>query len=107
MINKLLWEVEGSDESLRAFIDDSAGFIDRWERTVPLPPCPSGGTLTAEERTAFEAWDYSTMYRMGAHPFLLWQFARAVWVPERMESHEFVVAFRVEVAEHGHPDFAT
>ena len=107
MINKLLWEVEGRDESLRAFIDDSAGFIDRWERSEPLPPYPLGGTLTAEERRAFESWDYSTLYRLGAHPFLLWQFARAVWVPGRMGADEFVVAFRTGVAEHGHPDFAT
>lgn len=107
MINKLLWEVEAGDESLRAFIDDSSGFIDRWERDEPMPPYPSGGTLTAEERTAFESWDYSTLYRMGAHPFLLWQFARAVWVPARMEAHEFVIAFRNGVADHGHPDFTT
>jgi hypothetical protein len=44
---------------------------------------------------------------MGAHPFLLWQFARAVWVPGRMGADEFVIAFRTGVAEHGHPDFAT
>jgi hypothetical protein len=107
MINKLLWEVEASEDSLSAFVDDSRGFIDRWERTEPLPPYPSGGTLTSEERIAFESWDYASLYRMGAHPFLLWQFALAVWVPNHMEAHEFVAAYRIGVAEHGHPDFAT
>ena len=107
MINKLLWEVEASEESLSAFIEDSRSFIDRWERTEPLPPYPSGGTLISEERIAFESWDYASLYRMGAHPFLLWQFALAVWVPNRMEAHEFIAAYRIGVAEHGHPDFAT
>jgi hypothetical protein len=107
MINKLLWEVERTEESVGAFTDDTVGFISRWERTVPLPPHPSGGALTSEERTAFEAWDYSSLYRMGAHPFLLWQFARALWVPNRMEAEEFAAAYRSAVAEHGHPDFAT
>jgi hypothetical protein len=107
MINKLLWEVERSEESLRAFIENSIGFIDRWERTEPSPPCPSGGTLTSKERNAFESWDYSSLYGMGAHPFLLWQFARAVWVPSRMEAEEFAAAYRTAVAEHGHPDFTT
>ena len=107
MVNKLLWEVERSDESLNTFIDESAGFISRWERIEPTPPYPSGGILTTEERIAFESWDYSTLYRMGAHPFLLWQFALAVWVPKRMEAHEFIAAYRIGVGEHGHPDFAT
>ena len=107
MINKLLWEVERSGESLDAFIEDSVGFIDRWERTEPVPPYPSGGTLTSEERTAFERWDYASLYQMGAHPFLLWQFTRAVWVPARMGAGELTDAYRSAVAEHGYPDFAT
>ena len=107
MIDKLLWEAERTDESLQAFISDSASFIDAWERTVPLPPHPAGGTLTPEERTAFEQWYYAAIYRMGSHPFLLWQFARSVWVPARMNAEEFAAAYRAGVSEHGHPDFTT
>lgn len=107
MINKLMWEVERTRESLASFISDTSGFLDSWQAVVPVPPYPSGGALTEEERTAFEEWDYAALYRMGAHPFLLWQFARAVWVPARLGNEEFVEAFREAVAELGYPDFAT
>ena len=36
-----------------------------------------GGT-----RRSFEARDYGELYRLGAHPYLLWHFAEAIWVHE-------------------------
>jgi hypothetical protein len=44
---------------------------------------------------------------MGANPFLLWQFARSVSVPEEMGIEELISSFREAVAPHGYPDFHT
>jgi hypothetical protein len=107
MINKLMWEVERTDHALTAFKRDTSGFIDGWEATQALPPYPEGGKLTPEERTAFEEWDYAALYRLGAHPFLLWQFTRAIWVPERMTEEELATSFREAVSNLGYPDFST
>jgi hypothetical protein len=63
--------------------------------------------LTAEERRALEGLDFGALYAMGANPFLLWQFARSVSVPDLMSNDELVVSFRAAVEAHGSPDFAT
>ena len=44
---------------------------------------------------------------MGANPFLLWQFARSVSVPEEMGIEELISSFREAVTPFGHPDFHT
>lgn len=36
----------------------------------------AGEDLTAEERSALLAGDVATLYRMGAHEYLLWHFSR-------------------------------
>jgi hypothetical protein len=107
MINKLMWEVEASDEALASFKADTPGFLDRWAAEPPRPPYPRGGALTSEERTAFERWDYAALYAMGAHPFLLWQFTKAVLVPEQMTAEELMKAYRAAVEQLGHPEFDT
>jgi hypothetical protein len=108
-MNKLILAGDRSDESVAEFKADTVGFLDRWEAAAddPLPPHPEGGRLTPEERTAFEAWDYAALYAMGAHPYLLFQFIRALYVPDRMTSDEFNAAYREAVADLGYPDYAT
>ena len=109
MIDKAMWEVNNDDAALEAFREDAGSFLDRWQASVsdPKPPHPWGGTLTPEERAALVAWDYERLYALGAHPFLLWQFTRSLYVPDRMTDGELVEAFRVAAARHGYPDFAT
>lgn len=108
MVNKLMWEVDTSDQALAAFKDDPASFLDSWVSLAldPKPPLPSGGWLTDPERAALENLDFGAIYAMGANPFLLWQFARSVSVPE-MGVDELVASFRAEVEPHGYPDFHT
>jgi hypothetical protein len=108
MVNKLMWEVDSSDESLAAFKTDPIAFLDSWEElsATPVPPYPRGGSLTGPEREALENRDFGAIYAMGANPFLLWQFARSVSVPE-VGSEELVRSFRESVTPHGYPDFTT
>lgn len=109
MMNKLLWEVESDDELLASFKQDPAGLVATWElrATAPRPPYPAGGTLTAEERRACIAVDYAALYSMGAHPYLLWHFIRAVLVPDPMTVEELSEALKLAVAPLGRPDFTT
>ena len=104
MVNKLMWEVERSEDSLNAFRHDPGSFLDRWEAAEAKPPYPEGGKLTAEERAALEAVDYRTLYAMGAHPFILWQFVRALWTEDPAP---LVTRYREAIADLGYPDFAT
>lgn len=109
MLNKLMWEVDTSDEELARFKADPSGFVESWEALEegPVPPVPRGGGLTETERLAVIGKDYGTLYAMGVNPFLLWQFARSVSVPDEMPIEELIHSFREAVAPHGYPDFHT
>ncbi|MGH8915369.1 MAG: hypothetical protein ACRDZM_12740 [Acidimicrobiia bacterium] len=109
MLNKLMWEVDRSDDALAAFKGDASAFLAGWEAKIehPVPPYPEGGTLSDDERAALESRDYGALYAMGANPFLLWQFARAVSVPEEMGPEDLIGSFRKAVTPHGYPDFHT
>lgn len=109
MIDKLLLDIDRGDESLADFKADPAGFIARWEEQAasPEPPHPAGGVLTEDERAAFEAVDYETLYAMGAHPYLLWHMVRAFFVPDLMTVEELHAAYVDAIGPHGYPDFAT
>jgi hypothetical protein len=109
MVNKLMWDVDRSDETLASFKTNSAACLDAWETMAerPVSPYPEGGRLTATERQALESRDYGALYAMGANPFLLWQFARSVSIPEQMDIEQLVTSFRVAVEPHGYPEFHT
>jgi len=108
-VNKAMWEIDLTDTNLEAFKTDPAGFLDGFEAADrdPEPPYPRGGSLTEDERRALETLDFGTLYAMGVNPFLLWQFARSVAVPDLMTVEELISRFRVAVTPHGRPDFAT
>jgi hypothetical protein len=107
MIDKLLIEIDRTDDAVAAYEADPAGFVAEWETTTPEPPYPAGGTLTDEERRAFTTLDYGELYRLGAHPFLLWHLVRAVLVTDDLDVHEVSARYVEAVTPHGYPDFAT
>lgn len=109
MVNKVMWEVDLTDANLEAFKTDPAAFLDTWEAAAdkPVPPYPTGGTLTEEERQALQTLDFGALYAMGCNPYILWQFARSVSVPDRVPAEELMRSFRAAVEPHGYPDFAT
>jgi len=63
-----------------------------------------GRDLTAEEKKALIDVDYATLYRLGAHPFLLNGFTRLVWKGDKAALN---AEYRKNIAPFGYPDFAT
>lgn len=108
MIDKLIRTVELSDANVAAFIEDPAAFVADWESkgAASRVPVPDGGRLTDEERRAFVTRDYGELYRLGAHPYLLWHFIEAVWVHE-VPWPELKERYREAVIPHGLPSFTT
>ena len=108
-VNKAMWEIDLTDSNLEVFKADPAGFLDDFEAAAddPQPPYPRGGSLTDHERRALETLDFGALYAMGVNPFLLWQFARSVVVPDLMTIGDLIASFREQTEPHGSPDFAT
>lgn len=109
MVNKALWEIDQFDEALASFKSDPRSYLEMWERSADRaqPPYPRGGSLTAEEREAIAALDFGSLYAMGVNPFLLWQFARSVAVPDLMPVETLIEEFRLAAEPYGYPDFRT
>ncbi|MEV4892506.1 hypothetical protein AB0K48_24315 [Nonomuraea sp. NPDC055795] len=95
-VNAFMREVNMSPDCLAAYIGDPVAYAREW----------AGGPLTGEERAALARRDYGELYGMGAHPYLLWSFTEAVWVPE-ISRPELVERFRRAAAAHGYPDIST
>ncbi len=99
LLNRIMWEVDQDDSTLASFKESPERFVDAWE--------PAVGTLESHERQALKRRDYGALYAMGSNPYLLWQFARSVSVPDEMTVEELIVDFREQVAPHPRPDFFT
>lgn len=109
-IDKFIAYVESSDEAVRSYVDDPAGFVAAWEeraRRSRLPTADSG-RFTDAERAAIVDRDHAELYRMGAHPYVLWHFVEAVrvWTGEATWP-EMTARYRDDVRSHGVPDHAT
>jgi hypothetical protein len=89
-IDKVMREVAHDDAAQAAFLADAAAYLD-------------GRDLTEEERAALLSGDYGTLYRLGAHPFLLWAFTRAALPDGGPPPTEYVAT----ITPHGAPDYAT
>ncbi len=109
-LDKFITWVEGLDAEVEAYSSDPAAYVDSWESRAAASrlPTPDSGTLTGEERAALVAIDHGELYRLGAHPYMLWHFVEAVRVwagdarwPEMKER------YRADVIPHGYPDITT
>ena len=72
------------------------------------PRSRTAGRLGSEAAGALGSIDYAALYRMGAHPYVLWHFAEAalVWAGE-LTWPELKEQFRSAVVADGNPDFTT
>ena len=109
MVDKLLVEIDRTDEALSSFRADPVEYLARWEESwdEPAPPHPVGGRLTPEERQAFVERDWASLYAMGAHPYLLWHVVRSVHVAEGEDVRDVSARYVESIRPHGHPDFST
>ena len=102
--------VDGDPEPLAEFSADPAGFVAGWERRAAGThvPTPDSGRLTEEERAAIVGLDYGALYALGAHPYLLLHFARAVECDARgADFATWKEEYRAQVKPHGYPPFFT
>lgn len=109
MIDKFMRAVEMSDDAVRAYVADPAAFIEAWLRGGGgADAVTDDRILTAPERDAFARRDYEALYRLGAHPYLLWHFTEAVYEGEYTPDRgwrQLVEEYRAAVAPHGIVDY--
>ena len=90
-VDKVMREVILNSNAANAYKADTEKFLD-------------GRDLTAAERKALIDVDYATLYRLGAHPFLLNGFTRLVWKGDKAALN---AQYRKNIAAFGYPDFST
>ena len=90
-VDKAMRQIAIDDAAREAFLKDRACFLE-------------GRDLTHEERKALSEIDYPTLYRLGAHSFLLYRFVRRV-LPGDQKSLE--AEYCKNVAPFGRPDYST
>lgn len=109
-VNKIMAHVDGDREPLEQFSADPAGFVEAWEQRSAQSHVPTldSGVFTDEERSAIVSLDYGALYSMGAHPYLLIHFARAVDCDARgADFATWKEEYREQVRPHGYPAFFT
>jgi hypothetical protein len=89
-VDKVMRELVQDEAAAAAFRADPAAYV-------------APRDLDPEERDALIACDYRTLYRLGAHPFLLWGYVRAAQAEHAPESRAYADA----LAPLGTPDFGT
>lgn len=105
MMNKLMRAIEMSDADVAAYVADTAGFVDDWlEGSAGPARVTDDRELSADEYAAFVARDYGELYRLGAHPYLLWHFIEAVYIHE-VPWPQLNERYRDAVRPHGYPDY--
>ncbi len=109
MVNKFIRAVELSDANVAAYVADTASFVEAWLAGGSGPETVADDrVLTDEERAAFVARDIGELYRLGAHPYLLWHFIEAVYEGEYTEGfgwRELVERYRGQIAPQGFIDY--
>ena len=99
LMNKLIHHVNMNEAAEKEYAAHPRVFVERWEKTQNLK-------FTADEREALATKDYARLYALGAHPFTLWSFTEAVWVPEKSRD-ELIRDYKEKAAKAGYPDFKT
>ena len=109
-IDKFLSFVEGSDQAVRDYVADPESYVAAWEERAEASrlPLPDAGLLTDRERSALVSRDHTELYRLGAHPYLLWHFVEAVrvWTGETTWP-EMTKRYRDDIADIEQPGFGT
>lgn len=88
MLGKFMRTVEMEDAQRDAYIADPAGYVREWMTLAPGPEAATDDrVLSGEEQDALTGRDFGALFRLGAHPYLLWHFTEAVY------EHEFAEGF--------------
>ncbi|GAA3935707.1 hypothetical protein [Microbacterium soli] len=107
MIGKFIRSVEMDDAVLARYIADPAAYVREWLAGGSGPEAATDDRiLSPEEQAAFAARDYGALFRLGAHPYLLWHFTEAIYEHEYTEGfgwRELVERYRAAIAPAGGP----
>lgn len=125
-VNKFLYDTDRNEQFVQRYIDDPGDYVDwyfdqRMSRLLGNENERSSVETPDEAtRTALKSYDFTTLYREGAHPFILWTLMLPI-IEEKLASGEFVLAevpdgaraesrkpmayYRERILPHGRPDF--
>ncbi len=85
--------------------------MKRWEGTdgpaLNEAETTSAHRFTEDERKALAEMDYVALYRMGAHPFVLWTLMLPLLQRATPDAMEVARAYRERIKAYGRPDFRT
>jgi len=125
-VNKFLYDTDRNEGFVQRYIDDASTYVDWWldERGNRLLDNESERSAVAEldedTRRALVDYDFVTLYREGAHPFILWtlmlpviehKLAAGEWDisdatgDAREENKKPMAYYREHIGEYGRPDF--
>jgi Aromatic-ring-opening dioxygenase LigAB, LigA subunit len=93
-VDKVLRAVAREASARSAFLADPGAYLE-------------GRDLTAEERDALHQHDYTTLYRLGAHPFLLWPFTTKLAAEQGRAGREVMREYMAAITPLGRPDYTT
>lgn len=125
-VNKFLYDTDRNEQFVSRYIEDPAAYVDWYfdERMSRLldneTERSSVRTPDDATRTALVTYDFATLYRDGAHPFVLWTLMLPV-IEAKLASGDFVSSeapdgaraenrapmayYRERILPHGRPYF--
>ena len=104
-----LWLLVKLIQRLDGLTQKSIGrVIGDFERFLADPAAYlEGRDLTGEERAALLRHDYTTLYGLGAHPFLLWPFTARLAAAQGRTGREVMREYMAAITPLGRPDYST
>jgi hypothetical protein len=91
-MDKVFRELITNDAAREAFTSNAESYLE-------------GRDLTSDEREALIRRDFTALYKMGAHPFLIVGFVATLSPPA--ERGKAMVAYQQSLVELGYPDYGT
>jgi hypothetical protein len=110
LVDKFLYRVDRDEAWLARYAADAASCVADWEASEAHTlgsETTSGHAFTAEERAALASRDHEALYRMGAHPFILWTLFIPLLERSYPTAKALQDAYAKQVAPYGRPDFRT
>ena len=111
VVDKFLYQVDADPDLLEQYVSDPVRFVPFWEQEYAPRVTPServaGNTFEPAERAALVAFDFETLYAMGAHPFILWTIMLPILERRLGAFPEVSRHYTSVIAKHGRPDWET
>jgi hypothetical protein len=111
LVDKFLYRVDRSEAALKAYMENPAAFVAKWEEEeahqLNDAEQTSAHRFTEEERKALAERDFEKLYATGAHPFILWTVMLPVLEKDFSNFRALVDYYNSKIRPYGRPDFST